>query len=79
MQITIVTALVCFGAWLLYTARELNRLGFASYRWTAVEGTIVGSFENLLVMPVLTNDGGVSLGRGRETNYIYEYVVEART
>ena len=79
MQIIIVTALVSFGVWLLFTARELNRLGFASYRWRPAEGTIVESFENLLVMPVLTNDGGVGLGRAREMNYIYEYVVDGRT
>lgn len=72
--------LLGFGAWLLYGARELIRLGLSSYRWVKVEGTIIDTHDDSFTIPGVTqNLTGVGPVEYKETAYYYEYLVNGRT
>jgi len=80
MHIIIILGLAGFGAWVLYDARDLIRLGLSSYRWARTEGMIVDSHDDSFTIPGInqTNTGVVPV-EYKETAHIYEYQVDGRT
>jgi hypothetical protein len=72
MGITIFAALTCFGLWLLYTTRAVNRLALSSYRWAITEGKIVDRFDKSF-------RAASDSERFIEIAHVYEYVVDGRT
>ena len=82
IAIIIFTALVICGVWLLYSSRELIRLGLSSYRWAITEGTIVDSHDDSFTISGIGGTSGSSVDvpvEYKETAHIYEYQVEGRT
>jgi hypothetical protein len=73
--IIVFVALLGFGAWLLYGARDLVRLGLSSYKWPTAEGTIVDSRDNSFTIAGIDWTGtGVVPVEYKETvhDYVYE-------
>ncbi len=71
-------ALLGFGAWLLYGARDLIRLGFASYKWSKTEGTIMDSRDASFTISGVGGSSGESYGvavQYKETAHDYVYEV----
>ncbi len=68
------TVLFGFGAWLLYGARDLVRLGFASYKWQKTEGTIIDSHDDSFTLTGIDRNYGISAVKYKETvhDYVYE-------
>jgi hypothetical protein len=76
----IIVALVGCGVWLLYTTRDLIRLGLSSYKWAVTEGTIVDSCDDSFTSPGINNTmTGVVPVLYKEVAHVYEYVVDGRT
>jgi hypothetical protein len=76
MHIVIFLAFAGTGIWLLYSERELLRLGFASYRWKRTDGTIIDYSDDSFTIPGIVNITGVGVVRYQETAYTYQYVVD---
>ena len=73
-------ALLGFGIWLLYGARDLIRLGLSSYKWVSTEGTIVDSHDQSFTTPGLDRTGtGVVPVEYKETAHVYVYQAGGQT
>jgi hypothetical protein len=75
--VIVFVALLGFGAWLLYGARDLIRLGFASYKWSKAEGTIIDSRDASFTISGVGGTSGESCSvpvKYQETvhDYVYE-------
>ena len=73
--IIVFVALLGFGAWLLYGARGLIRLGLSSYKWQKTEGTIIDSRDDSFTIAGIDRTStGVVPVEYKETvhDYIYE-------
>src|SRR5262245_24215764 len=75
--IIVFVALLGFGASLLYGSRDLIRLGFASYKWSKTEGTIIDSRDASFTIAGVGGTSGSSYGvpvEYKETvhDYVYE-------
>ncbi len=80
MNVVIIVALVGCGVWLLYTARDLIRLGLATYRWAETEGTIVDSQDDsFTIAGIDCTSTGVVPVEYKETEHVYEYAIGGRT
>jgi len=80
MNIVVTVGLVGSGLWLLYTERELIRLGLSSYRWATTEGTIVDSKDNSFTIPGIDRTStGIAPVEYKETAHAYEYAIEGQT
>lgn len=66
--------LISFGAWLLYSSRDLIRLGLASYKWPKTEGTIIDSRDDSFIIDGIDRNQGVGPVKYKETvhDYVYE-------
>ena len=72
-------ALLGSGVWLLYSSRELIRLGFSSYKWSVTEGTIVDSRDNSFTIAGIDRTStGVVPVQYKETVQDYVYEVAGR-
>ena len=73
--ILVFVALLGVGAWLLYGARDLIRLGLSSYKWQKTEGTIIDSRDNSFTIAGIDRTStGVVPVEYKETvhDYVYE-------
>jgi hypothetical protein len=76
--ITIIVFLVLlgFGIWLLYSTRDLIRLGLSSYTWSSTEGTIVDSRDDSFTIPGIDRTStGIVPVEYKETAHDYVYEV----
>jgi len=80
MKIIIAGALISCGLWLLYSTRKLIGLGWSSSSWPKAEGKIIDSESRSFSIPgASTRSSGLFGGMEyRETDLIYEYVVNGR-
>ena len=75
IAIIVFVALLGFGAWLLYGARDLIQLGFASYKWSKTEGTVIDSRDaSFTIAGIDRTSTGVVPVEYKETvhDYVYE-------
>ena len=80
ITIIVFLALLGFGAWLLYSARGLIRLGLSSYTWPSTEGTIIDSLDASFTIDGLDTTGtGIVPVEYMETVHEYVYKVAGRT
>ncbi len=80
ISIIVFVALLGFGAWLLYGAKDLIRLGLASYMWPSTEGTVIDSRDNSFTIAGLDRTGtGVVPVEYKETVHDYLYNVDGQT
>jgi hypothetical protein len=80
MHIAVFIALMVCGIWLLYTTRNLIRLGLSSYKWPKTEGMIIDSKDNSFTIEgVDRTSTGVVPVQYKETIHLYEYIVDDRT
>src|SRR2546427_8006146 len=73
--IIVFVALLGFGAWLLYGARDLIGLGLSSYKWPSTEGTIVDSRDDSFAIAGIdrTSTGVVPVEYKESVHdYVYE-------
>lgn len=72
-------ALLGFGAWLLYSARDLIQFGLASYRWPSTEGTVVDSRDNSFTIAGIDRTStGIVPVEYNETSHDYVYEVAGK-
>jgi hypothetical protein len=77
--IIVFVALLGFGAWLLYGARDLIGLGLSSYKWPSTEGTIVDSRDDSFTIAGIDRTStGVVPVEYKETVHDYVYEVAGR-
>ncbi len=80
MSIVVILALVACGVWLLYSARELIRLGLSSYRWQETQGTIVDSHDDSFTIAGIDRTStGIVPVEYKETAHVYAYAVGGQT
>ncbi len=73
--IIVFVALLGIGAWFLYSARDLVRLGLSNYKWKKTEGTIVDfRDDSFSIDGIDLSSTGVSPVGYKET--VHEYVYE---
>ena len=75
--VIVFAGLLGWGIWLIYGARDLIRLGMASYRWSSTEGTVIDSRDASFTISGVGGTSGESYGvpvEYKET--VHEYVYE---
>src|SRR5262245_28209544 len=75
INVIVFFALLGFGVWLLYGARDLIRLGLASYKWPSTEGTVIDSRDDSFTIAGIDRTStGVVPVEYKETvhDYVYE-------